>query len=177
MFIGRTVPLIFLVALTLLQVGCGTTSRFACGAPQGIPCLSVQEVYDRTEFSSSLTGAPGAAQAPGFSDVHGHGAVSGHASAPVSTPVVIEEGSLMLAPTESSPAPVSDALLTDARVIRVWVAPWEDRRGALHMSGYVFSEVQGRRWRVGNTPPASRPVLRLLESTTTEAPASAGAGS
>lgn len=173
MFIGRTVPLISLVALTLLQVGCGTTSRFACGAPQGIPCLSVQEVYDRTEFSSSLTGAQGAAPAPGFSEFPGHGAASGLAS----PPVVIEEGSLMLAPTESSPAPVSDALLTDARVIRVWVAPWEDRRGALHMSGYVFSEVQGRRWRVGNTPPASRPVLRLLESTATGAPASAGAGS
>lgn len=83
----------------------------------------------------------------------------------------------MIAPTDSSPAPVSDALLTGARVIRVWVAPWEDRRGDLHMSGFVFSEVQGRRWRIGNTTPTSHPVLRLLESTSISEPTPAGAGS
>ena len=179
MSMNRSLFLAVVGALTLLQVGCGTTSKFTCGAPQGIPCLSVQEVYERTEFSSSITAdsQPPAASMPAASLSY----TSPDTVRPA--PVVIEEGSLMIAPTDSSPAPVSDALLTGARVIRVWVAPWEDRRGDLHMSGYVFSEVQGRRWRVGNTPPASRPVLRLLESASNPPnpssldPAPAGAGS
>jgi conjugal transfer pilus assembly protein TraV len=173
MFRTRSVFIAAVGALALSQAGCGTTSRFACGAPQGIPCLSVQEVYDRTEFSSSIT-AGSAAPAPHVSVQTMNYAATGE---PSSAPVVIEEGSLMIAPTDSSPAPVSDALLTGARVIRVWVAPWEDRRGDLHMSGFVFSEVQGRRWRIGNTTPTSHPVLRLLESTSISEPTPAGAGS
>lgn len=35
-----------------------------------------------------------------------------------------------------------------AQVIRVYVAPWEDEQGDLHMGGYMFSEIAPRRWSV-----------------------------
>lgn len=35
-----------------------------------------------------------------------------------------------------------------AQVMRVYVAPWEDEQGDLHMGGYLFSEIAPRRWSV-----------------------------
>ena len=36
------------------------------------------------------------------------------------------------------------------RVVRLWVAPWEDSDGDLHMGGFIYAEVAGkRRWVLG----------------------------
>lgn len=166
MFNVKPIHTLAILGVVLLQAGCAT-SKFACPAKQGVPCMSVSEVYERTEFSSSIE----------LESAHGPVANSAgqlvpHAPAAASTltsTVHVEEGSLVLDESTTGPAPVTDALLTGARVIRVWVAPWEDRRGDLHLPGYVFAEVQGRRWRVGNTAPLSRPVLRLLDATSSGA--------
>jgi hypothetical protein len=36
-----------------------------------------------------------------------------------------------------------------AQVMRIWIAPWEDTRGDLHAPGYVYTEIEPRRWTLG----------------------------
>ena len=38
------------------------------------------------------------------------------------------------------------ALRAPARVMRIWIAPWEDSRGDLHAPGYIYTEIEPRRW-------------------------------
>ena len=38
------------------------------------------------------------------------------------------------------------ALRAPARVMRIWIAPWEDSRGDLHAPGYLYTEIEPRRW-------------------------------
>ena len=45
------------------------------------------------------------------------------------------------------PLPVRSA----AQVMRIWIAPWEDRAGDLHTPGLLFTEVTPRKWNVGET--------------------------
>ena len=30
--------------------------------------------------------------------------------------------------------------------MRIWLAPWEDLEGDLHVSGYIYTEIEPRRW-------------------------------
>lgn len=49
--------------------------------------------------------------------------------------------------------PITEAAVpvrSPARVLRTWIAPWEDDDGYLHASEFVFGEVEGRRWSIGN---------------------------
>jgi hypothetical protein len=40
-------------------------------------------------------------------------------------------------------------LRVPAQVMRVWIAPWEDSRGDLHAPGYLYTEIEPRRWTLG----------------------------
>lgn len=160
----------------LAMTGCASSPKFQCPTPNGVACMSVTEVYQATEYSADVH----------RSDVSGDGSIAVTETAPpawmapTGTPSVVEpsadlqidDGSIVL--TDEPIATVkNESLLSDARVVRVWVAPWEDTRGDLHLAGYVFSEVKGRRWRLGNAVPANRPVLRLLQSTPDSPPPTA----
>lgn len=50
----------------------------------------------------------------------------------------------------------------NAQVMRIFIAPWEDEQGDLHMGGYVFSEIAPRRWTVGARPTNANSEFRLL---------------
>jgi conjugal transfer pilus assembly protein TraV len=48
-------------------------------------------------------------------------------------------------PRPEGPVP----LCVPAQVMRVWIAPWEDSRGDLHAPGYLYTEIEPRRWTLG----------------------------
>jgi conjugal transfer pilus assembly protein TraV len=48
-------------------------------------------------------------------------------------------------PRPEDPVP----LRMPAQVMRVWIAPWEDSRGDLHAPGYLYTEIESRRWTLG----------------------------
>ena len=48
-------------------------------------------------------------------------------------------------PRPEGPVP----LRVPAQVMRVWIAPWEDSRGDLHAPGYLYTEIEPRRWTLG----------------------------
>ena len=54
------------------------------------------------------------------------------------------------------------------KVIRIWIAPWEDADGDLHQPGYIFSEINDKRgrWAFGEKQVAgSVPLLSPVERT------------
>ena len=48
-------------------------------------------------------------------------------------------------PRPEGPVP----LRVPAQVMRIWIAPWEDSRGDLHAPGYLYTEIEPRRWTLG----------------------------
>ena len=51
------------------------------------------------------------------------------------------------------------ALRVPARVMRIWIAPWEDSRGDLHAPGYLYTEIDPRRWTLGAQADRNRETL------------------
>ncbi len=52
------------------------------------------------------------------------------------------------------------------RVIRIWIAPWEDSDGDLHQSSFIYSEISPKRgrWLFGEKETmTTQPVLRPME--------------
>jgi conjugal transfer pilus assembly protein TraV len=79
----------------------------------------------------------------------------------------------------NQPMPV----LEPARVVRIWVAPWVDAKGDLHMPGYLCSEITPRRWSLGEAEVSGARVLTPMQverdsaAPTSATPASRGGGS
>ena len=46
-----------------------------------------------------------------------------------------------------------------AKVMRIWIAPWEDSRGDLHAPGYLYTEIEPRRGTVGGPAEPERVTL------------------
>jgi conjugal transfer pilus assembly protein TraV len=71
-------------------------------------------------------------------------------------------------PQPEGPAPIREP----AMVMRVWVAPWENANGDLNAPGYVFTEIQPRRWTLGTeADPAQGRVITPLQIEERQAPA------
>jgi len=58
-------------------------------------------------------------------------------------------------PSPEGPVP----LRLPAQVMRVWIAPWEDSRGDLHAPGYLYTEIEPRRWSLGAPAEPERDTL------------------
>ena len=43
-----------------------------------------------------------------------------------------------------------------AQVMRIWIAEWTDKNDDLHYPGYLFTEIQPRRWSVGKSEASGR---------------------
>lgn len=59
------------------------------------------------------------------------------------------------------------------KVIRIWIAPWEDADGDLHQPGYIFSEINDKRgrWVFGERQVSgSAPLLSPVDSAEEEQP-------
>jgi hypothetical protein len=69
------------------------------------------------------------------------------------------------------------ALRMPAQVMRIWIAPWEDSRGDLHAPGYLYTEIEPRRWTLGAPAPEDRAALiRPLQIERREVPNSTRSG-
>ena len=49
--------------------------------------------------------------------------------------------------------------------MRIWIAPWEDRHGDLMVPGYVYTEIEARRWLFESQNPDGSRLLKPLETT------------
>jgi len=151
-----------LAGCSSLNVG---ESDFECsGMPGdfqgGVACASATEVYEMTnngEVPNPVTPVEemkrqqqerlnGTSQAP--SDVDGQPAGVDPITQDYVTPAL-----------PNRPVPIR----TPAKVMRIWVAPWEDTSGNLNVPGYVYTEIEPRRWTVGERAPTANPTLKPLQ--------------
>lgn len=112
--------------------GVGGAEGYACKAPQGALCTSVSGVY-----ANSVHGLPKRAKAPDKK----------------SPPA--DYGAASIAPARPAAAPGS-AIRSNPRVLRVWIAPWEDADGDLHEEALVHVIVDTGRWLIEHVRPVSR---------------------
>jgi conjugal transfer pilus assembly protein TraV len=133
-----------LVGVTVFfSTGCVT--QYGCkGMPDDPKCLSTTEAYQVTDKALPEPPKPEASK---IEAVKAGGAVSlpRHSRQPV--------------PKIDDPTPIR----TPAQVMRIWIAPWEDSDGDLMVSGYVYTELEPRRWMIGKSAPTVSPSLIPLQ--------------
>lgn len=168
-----------LLAVATVLSGCATVGSgdFACpGRPAGVRCASAVEVYALTENTDQIAATADEAlgddprKAAQQRDAQAERVAQAETEVnegaqPVdlrqrtpTTPVPemprdTYDGQLLQASTGRAPiVPLVHKPIpvrTPAQVMRVWIAPWEDAKGVLHVGGYHFVEIEARRWTYG----------------------------
>ena len=157
----RTLPCC-LPLLLLGLAGCGAvpgTSSYGCGGlPEGVSCMSARDVYKLTDGGKpviALPGQPTALDAAPAAPTAGNSAAttssppSASATSPRQPlPATGQVQAIALRPEDAGAADIVP-LRTPSRVLRIWIAPWEDTAGRLHVPGYTYAEIEPRRWSIG----------------------------
>ncbi len=171
------VPFVLLPACGSLS-GLDAKSKFKCAAPEGVPCVSISGTYANVEAGNIPGLNPGAetrqylANPPAASNP---GAKSGDSAGPVGTATeraaAVQYRTPAPLPTAGAAAPGAAAttsptqlnapssgtpLRTPERILRVWIAPFQDREGDLHDQRYVYVTVKPGEW----TLEAARAAIR-----------------
>lgn len=131
-------PLVFALALpgcASTLSGVGGADGYACKAPEGALCTSVSGVY-----ANAAQGMPKPAKSPEH-------------QSQTATPVIY--GATSIAPDRSA-AVSGGPIRSNPRVLRLWIAPWEDADGDLHEAALIHMVVDTGRWLIDHV----RPVLR-----------------
>lgn len=137
------------------------SSEYACpGMPNGVQCMSARDVYAATndgQVPRPMTAEEAEAKAKGNPDEEGGEAIASRPARSSGDEVI----DTYVAPRlPNKPVPIR----TPAQVMRIWVAPWEDTNGDLIVTGYIYTEIEPRRWVIGDSAPESEPVIRPLQS-------------
>ncbi len=135
---------------TSLSIG---ENDFACpGRPTGVRCLSASEVYRATEQTDRVgaTATDPLGEDPRTADNKTRAekvAIADETQTPSGAQREARGKALShtIVPLGEKPIPVR----TPAQVMRVWIVPWEDVQGVLHAGGYHFTEIEARRWSLG----------------------------
>jgi hypothetical protein len=69
------------------------------------------------------------------------------------------EGTRVVSPSAVPAYPEDPLARLPAKVMRIWIAPWEDSRGDLHAPGYLYTEIEPRRWTIGGPAEPERVTL------------------
>jgi len=148
------------VALTGCSSLVGGESEYGCkGMPDAVTCMSMGEVYELTDGSNykqrvseasqqQLSGKPvNLKQATADGSGAGPSVSAGAAYVPVPVPV-------------ANPQPIR----TQSQVMRVLVDAYESNDGDLNVPGYVYTEIEPRRWEIGATRTSTtQPIIRPMQ--------------
>lgn len=186
----RQLPLLIAFLLT----GCASVlntadhDEFACpGMPAGVMCKSPLQVYRATDDAShgatpdrdSVTAAPairsgGQTLQATFDDGSDLVAIQTEKAArdkPPALPLPLHLPTHLPISQSASPN-LPLPILEPAKVMRIWIAPWEDSKKDLHWPSYLFTEIQPRKWSFGKSEfTGSRPVVPHLMVTPSAQPA------
>jgi conjugal transfer pilus assembly protein TraV len=111
--------------------GVGGSGSYACKAPDGVLCSSVTGIYSNS-IQNNLPGQQNARAETA------EGAGNGDKVQFVVTPAQAARTALSTGhPIRSAP-----------RILRIWVAPWEDSDGDLRDQSHVYVAVDGGRWMI-----------------------------
>jgi conjugal transfer pilus assembly protein TraV len=129
-----------LLLTALMLAGCASTlsgvggvDGYACKAPEGAMCTSVSGIYANSAQSMPRPATPSAQKLPS------------------NEPVAY--GATPLAPGRTAAA--SSSLRSNPRLLRLWIAPWEDADGDLNEEALVHVVVDSGRWLIEHVRPAA----------------------
>lgn len=160
---------LLLVALTgctsFLSVG---SPEYACsGLPEGAACQSTRDIYESTHDGNvplkllneeEQASAKTKKKSRSKSKQRSTDAEKVEVVTEVARDPVIDN---YVAPRlPDRPIPIR----TPAQVMRIWIAPWEDTNGDLVTNGYVYTEIEPRRWVIGQQGAAEPTVLKPLQT-------------
>lgn len=125
-----------LTAFVALAQGCATLGigedEFSCsGLPEGTRCMSVRSVYDNTHNGNVPRGVV---------EDEGNQAVDEDAKPEIIRRDLVDH---YIAPDmPNRPTPIR----TPAKVMRIWVAPYQDLDNDLVSASYIYTEIEERKW-------------------------------
>lgn len=130
--------------------GYDSQSKFSCKAPDGVSCSSLSGVYANA-VQNNLPGLqPGKREKeedngkPSSNDDMTHQATTQRA-----LPGKADNRNRQPTTTiTGTPLQSGDPIHVPARVLRVWIAPWEDEDGDLHDQSYVYMLADYGRWMI-----------------------------
>jgi conjugal transfer pilus assembly protein TraV len=142
--------LIAMCAAAFVLSGCsnmlsiGSTEYGCKGMPEGVSCMSAKDVYSATENENYKTTLQAEQQAAQDASDKGK-KVDGEPSTPSFS---YAEGA------DNAPIPMRARnplpIRTQAVVMRIAVDPWEDENGDLYVPGFIYTEIEPRRWEIGS---------------------------
>ncbi len=124
------------IVLSSILVGCGTTD-YPCGEPSAGACRSVSQ-NDKASYSNYLN--PDDVDAPGFWG----GTNKDDASTYNPNTVKMNFKKYTQVPIEGAP------LLSNSKMIRVWLTPYTDSDNIYHDQSYEYMIVDKGRWNYSN---------------------------
>lgn len=162
-----------ITAAVILVITSGCTSflsvgspKFACnGLPEGEKCMSTRDIYEATNDGNVPLKMEGEEDDQAKKKTKKSSKAKKETdenvqvvSVPGVTDVVVDN---YVAPRlPDRPIPIR----TPAQVMRIWVAPWEDDNGDLITNGYVYTEIEPRRWVIGQTGASAPAILKPLQT-------------
>lgn len=142
------------LSLAFLATGCSVWggNSFQCPASnmEGATCMSARQVYEATHVSDRV--------APNFKDgkpiaPNDRRDASNEDGSPSTATAAASPAAQNILNTYLPPLPDADSPLpvrTPAKVMRIRIFPWEDNQRDLNTGGFVFTEVEGRQWTLGD---------------------------
>ena len=114
--------------------GLGGDSKYACKAPEGVACESVSGTYANAVHNNlpSQRAQRSAVTEKGESEPRPS---TNFARTTVST-----------ASGNADDGTTTGPLRSQARVLRLWIKPWEDADGDLYDQGYIYVQVDNGQW-------------------------------
>lgn len=144
----------YIAALGVLSAltGCASMgeSNFKCkGYPDGLACHSPQEVLkltDGDDYKAQINKAAREARSEEGEEVEDSSLLK-EDSSQLRKEKVNTENVLNVIPEHSKGV---IPLRTPAQVMRIQVRPWESETNDLFVPGYIYTEIEPRRWMIGN---------------------------
>ncbi len=141
--------------------GLGGDSKYACKAPEGVACDSVSGTYANAIHNNLPSQRAKRSAAPRKEASEGN--------PPESAPHAPSSVAIGDADTVVTPSP----LRSQARLLRLWVKPWEDADGDLYDQGYVYVQVDNGQWLIDHVQRQIRDAYAPLKAPPKAPPKSA----
>lgn len=163
--------LVLAFAAAPLFAGCSASgldakTSFACKAPEGVTCMSISGVYEtsrRNALPGQQPAAPSPASGRDLAMSPPHAAASDSAS-----PSILGAHRTAL----SSGTPLRSA----PRVLRIWLAPYEDSEGDLRDQSHIYITVDRGAWQIEHTRRAIQDRFAPIRSPAPLGPSAAANG-
>lgn len=160
------VSLLLPLAACMNMSGLGGESKYACKAPDGVACDSVSGTY-----ANALHNNLPSQQAQRFARRQKEASEESPSN---KVGRAISSVTANFSGIAVTPGP----LRTQARILRLWIKPWEDADGDLYDQGYVYVQVDNGQWQIDHVQRQIRDVyapLKLPPKPATEAATELGA--